>query len=50
VFVEPRLERPLVSPALVSGVAVLTTFAILTLGVYPELFAHFPPLSTLAGP
>ncbi len=49
VFVEPRLERPLVSPVLVSGVAILTTFAILTLGVYPELFAHFPPLSTLAG-
>jgi hypothetical protein len=31
-------------------VAALATFAILAIGVYPELLAHFPPLSTLAGP
>jgi NADH-quinone oxidoreductase subunit N len=49
VFVEPRVERPLASPALVSGVVGLTTVAILAIGVYPELFAHYPPLSTLVG-
>ena len=50
VFVEPRVDRPPASPALVTGVAALATFAILAIGVYPELLAHFPPLSTLAGP
>jgi NADH-quinone oxidoreductase subunit N len=50
VFVEPRVDRPPASPALVTGVAALATFAILAIGVYPELVAHFPPLSTLAGP
>jgi NADH-quinone oxidoreductase subunit N len=49
VFVEPRVERPLASPALVTGVVGLATFAILAIGVYPELFAHYPPLSTLVG-
>jgi NADH-quinone oxidoreductase subunit N len=50
VFVEPRVERPPASPALVTGVAALATFAILAIGIYPELLAHFPPLSTLTGP
>ena len=50
VFVEPRVDRPPASPALVTGVAALATFAILAIGIYPELLVHFPPLSTLAGP
>jgi len=50
VFVEPRVQRPPASPALVTGVAALATFAILAIGIYPELLVHFPPLSTLAGP
>jgi len=50
VFVEPRVERPPASPVLVTGVAALATFAILAIGIYPELLVHFPPLSTLAGP
>ena len=33
----------------VTGVVGLATFAILAIGVYPELFAHYPPLSTLVG-
>jgi hypothetical protein len=35
---------------LVSFVAVAAMVAVLAVGVYPELFAHFPPLSTLVGP
>jgi len=50
VFVEPETDRPLASPALVTGVAALATLAILAIGVYPQLFYHFPPLSTLVGP
>jgi hypothetical protein len=30
-------------------VTVLTTAAVIAVGVYPELLAHFPPLSTLVG-
>ncbi|HEX9124234.1 MAG TPA: NADH-quinone oxidoreductase subunit N [Actinomycetota bacterium] len=49
VFAEPEIERPFRSPVLVTGVAMLATLAILAIGVYPELFYHFPPLSTLVG-
>ncbi|MGH2589476.1 MAG: NADH-quinone oxidoreductase subunit N, partial [Actinomycetota bacterium] len=48
-FVEPEHDRPLVSPALVTAVTVLTTVAVVAVGVWPELVAHFPPLSTLVG-
>jgi len=48
-FVEPEHDRPLVSPALVTAVTVLATVAVVAVGVWPELVAHFPPLSTLVG-
>jgi hypothetical protein len=47
--VEGEQERPLVAPVLVTGVAVLATVAVVAVGVWPELLAHFPPLSTLVG-
>ncbi len=49
-FAEPEHDRPLVSPALVTAVTVLTSVAVVAVGVWPELLAHFPPLSTLVGP
>jgi NADH-quinone oxidoreductase subunit N len=49
-FTEPELDRPLISPRLVTTAAVLATVAVVAVGVWPELLAHFPPLSTLAGP
>ncbi len=49
-FAEPEHERPVVSPALVTAVTVLATAAVVAVGVWPELLAHFPPLSTLVGP
>ncbi len=49
IFEASEDERPLASPVLVTGVVVLTTVVVLAIGVYPELFAHFPPLSTLVG-
>ena len=48
-FVEAEDQRPLATPALVTGVAVLATFAVIAVGLWPELLAHFPPLSTLVG-
>jgi hypothetical protein len=30
-------------------VSVLATVVVLAVGVWPELLAHFPPLSTLVG-
>lgn len=48
-FVEADQERPLLTPALVSFVTVLATVIVLAVGVWPELLAHFPPLSTLVG-
>jgi NADH-quinone oxidoreductase subunit N len=42
-------DRPLFTPKLATGVAVLATIAVLAVGVWPELLAHFPPLSTLVG-
>jgi NADH:ubiquinone oxidoreductase subunit 2 (subunit N) len=47
--VEAEHERPIVAPALVTAVAVLATVAVVAVGVWPELLAHFPPLSTLVG-
>jgi len=46
-FVEPEQDRPLTSPALVTAVTVITTVAVVAIGVWPELIARFPPLSTL---
>jgi NADH-quinone oxidoreductase subunit N len=49
IFQEPERERPFAAPALVTGVTFLAMVAVLAIGVYPELVAHFPPLSTLVG-
>jgi NADH-quinone oxidoreductase subunit N len=49
IFSEPLLERPVRSPALVSFVAALAMVAVLVVGVYPQLFAQFAPVSTLVG-
>jgi NADH-quinone oxidoreductase subunit N len=46
-FVEPEHDRRLVSPALVTTVTVLATLAIVAVGLWPQLLAHFPQLSTL---
>jgi hypothetical protein len=48
-FVDGEHERPLVAPALVTAVAVLASVAVVAVGLWPELLAHFPPLSTLVG-
>jgi NADH-quinone oxidoreductase subunit N len=48
-FVEAEDERPLGAPALVTAVAVLATVTVVAVGIWPELLAHFPPLSTLVG-
>jgi NADH-quinone oxidoreductase subunit N len=40
-------DRRFAAPALVTGVVVLATIAIVALGVYPQMIARFPPLSTL---
>ncbi|HYU59067.1 MAG TPA: NADH-quinone oxidoreductase subunit N [Actinomycetota bacterium] len=51
IFVEaPQDARPLRVPALVSTVVVLAAAAIVTVGVFPDLFAHFPQVSTLSAP
>jgi len=49
IFVEPEVDRPMPAPVLVTAVTVLATLAIVAVGVWPELVAHFPPLSTLVG-
>ncbi|HSJ49734.1 MAG TPA: NADH-quinone oxidoreductase subunit N [Actinomycetota bacterium] len=49
-FEEPEVDRPLLSPSLVTAVTVAALVAISAVGVWPELLAHFPPLSTLTGP
>jgi NADH-quinone oxidoreductase subunit N len=46
-FVEPEQERRVSAPALVMAVTVLATVAIVAIGFWPELLAHFPPLATL---
>jgi len=48
-FVDGEHERPLMPPVLVTTVAVLATVTVVAVGVWPELLAHFPPLSTLVG-
>jgi NADH-quinone oxidoreductase subunit N len=48
-FNDPDHDRPLFAPKLATGVAVLATIMVLAVGVWPELLAHFPPLSTLVG-
>jgi NADH-quinone oxidoreductase subunit N len=48
-FVDGEHERPLVAPAMVTAVAVLASVVVVAVGVWPELLAHFPPLSTLVG-
>ena len=42
-------EEPMRSPALVTFVAALAAAAVIAVFVYPDLIAHFPPLSTLVG-
>ncbi len=49
VFVEAGEERRVSAPVLLTGVAALATVAVLAIGFYPDLFAKFPPLSTLVG-
>lgn len=49
-FAEPEVDRRMASPALVTGVSVVAMVAIVAVGVWPELLAQFPPLSTLVGP
>jgi NADH-quinone oxidoreductase subunit N len=49
-FVEPEHDRPLASPRLVTVVTVLATLAVVVVGLWPEILAQFPPLSTLAAP
>jgi NADH-quinone oxidoreductase subunit N len=49
IFNEPERDRPLSSPVLVTGVAVISLVAVVVIGFYPELLYHFPPLSTLVG-
>ena len=49
-FVDVPEVRPLRAPALVTGVAVAAAAAILAVGIYPDLFARFPPGATLVAP
>jgi NADH-quinone oxidoreductase subunit N len=50
-FFEPVAEpvRPARAPGLVTAVTLLAAGAVLAVGVFPDLFAHFPQLSTLVG-
>ncbi|HET9424383.1 MAG TPA: NADH-quinone oxidoreductase subunit N, partial [Gemmatimonadaceae bacterium] len=50
IFQAPQRERPFASPVLVTGMAFVAMVAVVAIGIYPELLAHFPPLSTLVGP
>ncbi len=51
-FFEPVAEpvRPFRTPASVGAVVVLATAAVIAVGFFPQLFAHFPRLSTLLTP
>jgi NADH-quinone oxidoreductase subunit N len=49
-FEEPEHDRPLASPRLVTIVTVVATVAVVVVGLWPEILAQFPPLSTLAAP
>jgi NADH-quinone oxidoreductase subunit N len=46
-FVQIPEARPLRAPALATGVAILAAVAVVAVGVYPDLFARFPPGATL---
>ena len=48
-FEDGEPQRPLTAPAMVTFATVLATVAVVAVGVWPELLAHFPPLSTLVG-
>ncbi len=49
ILVDAQDDRRLSSPVLVTGVIALANVAVLAVGVYPDLFAKFAPLSTLVG-
>ena len=50
-FFEPAGEpvRPFRLPALLTGVVALAAVTVLAVGIFPDLFAHFPRISTLIG-
>jgi NADH:ubiquinone oxidoreductase subunit 2 (subunit N) len=50
-FFEPVAEpvRPIRTPVLVTAVVGLAAAGVLAVGIFPDLFAHFPRLSTLIG-
>jgi NADH-quinone oxidoreductase subunit N len=51
-WLEPAAEpvRPVRVPALVMGVVMAAGVTVLAIGIFPDLFAHFPRVSTLVGP
>jgi NADH-quinone oxidoreductase subunit N len=46
-FVQVPEARPVRAPILATGVAILAAAAVVAVGVYPDLFARFPPGATL---
>jgi NADH-quinone oxidoreductase subunit N len=46
-FVDVEGAKPLRAPRLVTAVIGLSALTIIAVGIFPDLFAHFPPLSTL---
>jgi NADH-quinone oxidoreductase subunit N len=50
-YFEPMAEpvRPVRTPGLITAVTMVAAAAVLVIGVFPDLFAHFPQLSTLVG-
>ncbi len=46
-FVDVEGAKPLRVPRLVTAVIGLSALTIIAVGIFPDLFAHFPPLSTL---
>lgn len=46
-FVDAAEPRPFRAPAAVMGVVLLATAAVLAVGIFPDLFATFPPSATL---
>ncbi|MGH2739910.1 MAG: NADH-quinone oxidoreductase subunit N [Actinomycetota bacterium] len=46
-FVDVAESRPFRAPAAVMGVVLLATAAVLAVGIFPDLFATFPPSATL---
>jgi NADH-quinone oxidoreductase subunit N len=51
-WLDPITEpvRPIRMPALATAVAMASTLGVLAVGIYPQLFAHFPPLTAVVGP